>query len=482
MFVQASKKSLNNDDISSVYWFRFSIQNKLENDIPLLIELLNFRIDNATLYILEESGNISIKKGGYVFPFSFKDFDHKNFLFRLPEIGKDKIVTCFLRIKVNHKISDSARTVVRTDERFISYALKEYYFLGMFYGLLLIIFVYNIILFFVLKYESHILYVFYILSVAFYSLSWNGLGFQYLWPSFPELNYYSLPIASFCLVIFATLYARSFLFLPIRSKNLNKVFLYVILIRSLIFFTGIVFNSELLYFNQIDLIPILLGFIAGINSLRQGFTPARYYVIAYSYLFLGFFILNLHHEKILPPSIFTVYSLELGVVLELIFFSAALADRQKSLQISEQKNLELIIQQLQENERLKDKVNRELEGKVAERTKELQEANRKLKEQAEQITQMNLKLDINNRELQKNVIDLYAARVFAKEVEMEEFTRLYPNENACYKFLSNLKWENKYNCKKCGNDKFFWGKTLFARRCTKCGYEESVTAHTIFHP
>jgi hypothetical protein len=66
-------------------------------------------------------------------------------------------------------------------------------------------------------------------------------------------------------------------------------------------------------------------------------------------------------------------------------------------------------------------------------------------------------------------------------VDIEEFNNLYPNEESCYRYLSFLKWEEVYKCKKCANDKFFWGKTPFARRCTKCGYEESVTAHTIFH-
>src|SRR5690606_20160526 len=44
-----------------------------------------------------------------------------------------------------------------------------------------------------------------------------------------------------------------------------------------------------------------------------------------------------------------------------------------------------------------------------------------------------------------------------------------------------LKWENGYHCRKCANQNFFQGNTPFSRRCTKCGYDESVTAYTIFH-
>src|SRR5690606_29785337 len=35
--------------------------------------------------------------------------------------------------------------------------------------------------------------------------------------------------------------------------------------------------------------------------------------------------------------------------------------------------------------------------------------------------------------------------------------------------------------RKCENDKFFDGLKKFSRRCTRCGYNESITAYTIFH-
>jgi two-component system, sensor histidine kinase LadS len=294
-------------------------------------------------------------------------------------------------------------------------------------------------------------------------------------------NYYALPVASYSLVLWASLYAKSFLLTAERAKILDKLFLAVILLRTLIFMTGIFISGSFLYLYLIDIIPLLLGFIAGIISLINNFRPARYYIVAYSSLFLGFVVLTLLQQGIFTPNVFTVYSLEMGVVIELTFFSVALADRYKLLKTSESAALELVIYQLQENEKLKDKVNKELEAKVAERTVELEEANDKLKVQAGKITQMNLMLDLDNRKLQKDVKELYSARVFGKELSKEEFMSLYPNEDACYKYLSFLKWEETYHCKKCGNDKFFWGKTPFARRCTKCGYEESVTAHTIFH-
>ena len=63
----------------------------------------------------------------------------------------------------------------------------------------------------------------------------------------------------------------------------------------------------------------------------------------------------------------------------------------------------------------------------------------------------------------------------------DEFKTLYPDDLACYRSLENLKWGNGYQCRKCSNEKYFDGAQKFARRCTRCGYNESITAFTIFH-
>lgn len=51
----------------------------------------------------------------------------------------------------------------------------------------------------------------------------------------------------------------------------------------------------------------------------------------------------------------------------------------------------------------------------------------------------------------------------------------------CFDFLYELKWGNGFKCRKCNNTTSRTGKTAYHKRCLHCDYEESVTAHTIFH-
>jgi len=60
------------------------------------------------------------------------------------------------------------------------------------------------------------------------------------------------------------------------------------------------------------------------------------------------------------------------------------------------------------------------------------------------------------------------------------FHQRFKTEADCLEYLALLKWEKGYHCKRCDNDIYCSGKRPFNRRCTKCRYDESPTAGTMF--
>ncbi len=60
------------------------------------------------------------------------------------------------------------------------------------------------------------------------------------------------------------------------------------------------------------------------------------------------------------------------------------------------------------------------------------------------------------------------------------FHQRFKTDDDCLEYLSGVKWENGFRCKRCNNDKYCVGKKPFNRRCTKCRYEESPTSGTMF--
>jgi len=68
-----------------------------------------------------------------------------------------------------------------------------------------------------------------------------------------------------------------------------------------------------------------------------------------------------------------------------------------------------------------------------------------------------------------------------KGLNIIEFSERFPDENACYKYLAEIKWSKDYICKKCDHTNYCKGPKPYSRKCTRCKYIESVTAGTAFH-
>lgn len=61
-----------------------------------------------------------------------------------------------------------------------------------------------------------------------------------------------------------------------------------------------------------------------------------------------------------------------------------------------------------------------------------------------------------------------------------KFTLRFHEDEVCYKYLSDIKWENGYSCRKCLNTIYCSGVKPHSRRCIKCGYDASPTSGTMF--
>ena len=68
-----------------------------------------------------------------------------------------------------------------------------------------------------------------------------------------------------------------------------------------------------------------------------------------------------------------------------------------------------------------------------------------------------------------------------KGITLKGFRARFATNNDCMMYLVEQKWGNGYSCTKCGHGRYGKGRQLFYRRWHSCGYDESVTAHTLFH-
>lgn len=488
--INAGKFIVNQKDVADIantnaaYWIRFKIKASVFTSKHWVLENLDPHMDKFEFYRISENGVYTGKPAGYALPFTVREYAHKNFIFDLPV---DTVERTFY-VRAESKNHNPFLFKVRSQNFFTYYALNEYYLLGIFYGIIAIMAVYNLLIYFSVREELYLYYVLYVISCGIISFAEDGTGFQYLWPDYPGLNSWLGIVSPILLLVSFTIYSQVFLDLKNNLPKLNRL-LNILIAGFIAFFVADIFFLHLKWNFPIYLIPFSVIYVAAFLCLKKGFKAARYYIVGYSFMFMSILFLFARMSGIVHWSdIFTVYSFNIGIVFEIVILSFALGDRIKLIKQEKESALESMIVQLKENERLKDNINQELEGMVEERTIALKETNEQLQEsfkqlelQADEINRMNELLGIENKNLEVNVKELTKARVLMREVDFAEFNRIFPDKDSCYKYLSELKWNSGYACKKCGHEKFCDGKDVYSRRCTRCRYEESPTAYTIFH-
>lgn len=469
---------------ANTYWVKVAIQKTPQSNKQWLLEFYDQTIDQITAYIPSEAGYRELKLGDKV-PFGDRVFAHKNF--QIPIENKTEgIATYYFKIKSSQKAD--VRIAFRSYNRFIYYALNEYFLYGIFYGMIVIITLYNGLIYLAIKEVKYLFYVFYLLSVGIFAACVDGIAFQYLWPNQPEWNQSISGLSSYLIVMFALLFSTHFLNLKRRFPSMHRCFKLILVVKTILFTAGIAYFPSLLEIQIYDIIPFFLILFSSIRVWIKGYSVARLFVIAYGILFLGVALKAMVHTAILPHSTVLYYILHIAFLMEMLLLTLALGDRVKILKDNRDRALLRSLRQAEANASLKEKVNRELEQRVVERTQELSKKNQlllqynqQILEKDEEIKRINAILDKDIWKLKSQIKENLQARITNKRMSYEDFNKIFPDSSACLRYLEQVKWENGFSCRACEHSKFSKSSKLFHRRCSRCGHIESATAGTIFH-
>ena len=202
---QASKTfSPRNYNRDSYYWYRVRIQHDPHTTREWQIEFFDQTIDHLDVYMPDGDGGYIVRSLGDNYPFYQRFLKHKNFVVNLPE-HLSGVHTYYFRLQSRQQAD--VLIVLRPEEYFINYALDEYFFFGVFYGMILVFCFYNLLMFAAVHERHYLYYIMYLLGIGLYEMSADGIAFQYLWPEAMEWNQYapgfSLYLASTAALFFA---------------------------------------------------------------------------------------------------------------------------------------------------------------------------------------------------------------------------------------------------------------------------------------
>jgi signal transduction histidine kinase/CheY-like chemotaxis protein len=363
-FKTHDKATLNAGYSRSVFWLKIDLQYRPSNpdaQRTWLLELAYPPLDHLDLYLPDAVGNYQlIRRTGDALPFASREIRQNNYLFNL-DFKPDQTQTVYLRLQSEGSIQ--APVTLWSSTAYLEEQPVRLYILGLIYGVLLGMVVYNLFIFLSVRDTSYLYYIFYIASFGLYQLSVNGAAVEYFWPNNPWWANAATPFFIGCAGLFGSQFARSFLQTAQHSRWLDRLLLGLIVFGALVVGLSLMtsYALALRLATALALIFTVVIFAAGIFAWVRGLRVARYFIIAWSAFLLGGIVNTLMVLGYLPNVFLTMYASQIGSAIEVALLSLALADRinamreqQAQILVDAGQKLEVLNQQLARSNKLKD--------------------------------------------------------------------------------------------------------------------------------
>jgi len=200
---------------------------------------------------------------------------------------------------------------------------------GGYYGALGIIILYHIFVFLVVRERGYLLYSASMSAFILLQLAYDGRGFSWFWPSYPELNSIVFPLF-YCIYQLVNLsFISEFLHLKQHSKCFYLFFrtLQAIVLVNIVLVFVLPYHSSVPIAVVTGIIGLISSFIVSAIIWYRGFKPARYFTIAWGFFLAGLLLLNFRGLGVVETTWVSQYGYLIGSVMQALFLAFSLADR-----------------------------------------------------------------------------------------------------------------------------------------------------------
>jgi signal transduction histidine kinase len=356
-FTRATLKNINSGYTNSKLWYRVNVKN--ESDKKWVFVIFGTLIDEIELFEIKANGSIKKRLSGDYQPFSTREIDAPVFGFFI-DIPQNQTQTMYLGIKSQDPIEFTLH--IEDIQYYNGAARREMYKWFFYFGMLFMMFVYNLLLYFSIRDTAYLYYVLYIASFGLFQFAIFGYGTQFLYGENIWITNRASSFLGGLSTIFITLFSYKFLNIKFFYPKLKWVYVYLVLCG----FTIAVINlPQPSYLNNqfialVSLLNTFLMVLLGVLVLRKGYPPARYYMVAWGVLFFSITVFILNVSKILPETNTIYLILPFGGIVEVTLLSFGLGNRIKTIEKEKISAENETLKQLKENEKVRTRIARDL--------------------------------------------------------------------------------------------------------------------------
>lgn len=378
------------------YWVQFRVHNP--SAVPRLWYLkLNYApLDHVTFWTTGDGEDKQIATGDQT-PFASRGIDYRYFLLPiLLEMGQTKTITLKIQssgaLNIPLSLEEADFLVADSNQLTLIH--------GVFYGSLVIFAIFNLLLFLSSGTPYYFYNAFYMVSTGLFLFAMGGFAYQYFWPNSPWFANASIPLFEALGTLAMVLFGRSFLEIESEQKFVSRLLTTIALVSVLLLalvFT-LPYTKTIILNTLFGLFTIGSLFVIGLVRWRQGYAPAKWYVLSWSMMVIGTCIYALAAFGYLADFLAQEILMQIAIGGQVLLLNYAIVQRWKLLN---EKLLEV-----------EHNAKHELELKVHERTAQLRDAMRDLERANRQLSELSTHDGLtglhNRRYLDAVLPDIYA--------------------------------------------------------------------------
>jgi signal transduction histidine kinase len=364
---------LNEDEYLDDLWIKIVISNKSNTDRRLYLYLDNALINYVEYYEYEGKEQLGHQLTGDAFPISERLIQYRNPIYNI-KVAYNQTKTIYLLFKLKGRKIHTPLQLYSQD-KLIEHISKKESKISFYYGILAALSVLSLMFFFLIKENVYIYFASYLTSQTLLQLATSGFAAIYIWPDYIFWADRSVPI----LMSLTIISGLSFLLAFVDHDRINKwlvVLIRVYQVLAVFVILGTLFEGNI-YYASIWLLyrmipPFYIGLIIlALHFFAKNYLPARFFLLGIIGSFISIFAIMFYSIMREHNNVFTNEYVLFGEVLNSTMLTLALLDRFRYYKEEKDKIQLQMIEQLEELNKYRENINRDLSEKISEKTKEL---------------------------------------------------------------------------------------------------------------
>jgi two-component system, sensor histidine kinase LadS len=311
------------------YWVRFTLKNSSNKELGLFLAFESMVNDTLFLYKVINNEVVETTMLGEYLPFSQRQIKHPTPVFEINLLPNQQ-VQYFIKTTGNGQPMNLTASLLN-DQGFHNWDVRKMFFLGVIYGIILLIILLNISFFLITKEKIYLIFsgqfVFSALCVAYF----DGFIYQYIFPNNGYWSNETIAVAMCLTFLFNNRFTSDFFNLKNLAPWAYHTFRYstylIYLILAFSFVHPLGFNTFIVSMTAITSLVALLLFVSILAAKRRGFASYIFGLVATVCLIVFGSVFQLFLIGLVPGVFFTHYAMHLGVATQSVFLALAVNDK-----------------------------------------------------------------------------------------------------------------------------------------------------------